>query len=78
MTSTEKRELIDKFHKDLIKEWGDCLVDKPISINVDDRRYEQSEHRASSMKGSAHIHIVFVHNNSRNKRINVGAVKKYF
>ena len=77
MTSTEKRELVDKLRKDLIKEWGDCLVNKPISINVDDRRYEQSEHRASSKKGSAHMHV-FVHNNSSNKRINVGVVKKYF
>ena len=72
MSPKEKKEIIENLRMTLIKDWGDCLVDK------DDWRYEQSKNRALSKKGSAHIHIVFVHNSSSNNKINTGLVKRYW
>lgn len=69
---------MEQLKNQLIKEWGDCLVDRPISLTPDDRRFVQSEYRSTFKKGSAHLHIVFVHNSPSNKKVNAGLVNNFF
>ena len=45
MSPKEKKEIIENLRTTLIRDWGHCLVDKVVSVDKDDWRYEESEHR---------------------------------